>query len=64
METMWECNFLEEMSSNPHLKTDMEKILPAFFLKNRGSLSSKKIIQSVCDGSFFGGVEVSIEVNL
>ena len=59
---MKECEFLPLKKRDPGLRALIAERQPPFYRKHRGAVSREDILQSVMDGTFYGCVEVDIEV--
>jgi hypothetical protein len=58
--TIWECEMVELLASNPELKTEYNAMLPTFFRKHRTSVTEHQILNAVKNGDIFGFFIVDI----
>lgn len=59
----WECDFDKQIETHPHLKEEVLSFYPTFYRRHKSRVTMAQILEAVRDGSLFGTVLCSLEVD-
>ncbi len=62
VETIWECEYLEQYENCALMDEVKLTLLPSFYSSNPGTITKTDITSAIISGELFGAVEVDIEV--